>query len=114
MPTLRFTVYAPTKGYFIPGLDNSSTLEYRVGHIGTIEEPGIPADPDVRNALFCRIFSDGNGEGAGPGFTVAGRSMSAGDIVHVESLGPWLCDAVGWTPIPNGLVERFPLSEPAL
>lgn len=102
LETIRFAVYGPEKGYFLRG-DDPRSERYRLGYSGTIE-----VSPTDVNWILSLIFTDGNGEGDGPGFTVNGRSMSAGDVVHLDGYGCWLCASDGWTAIE---AERFPLPE---
>lgn len=107
MPNIRFTVYGPAKGYFIPFLDDSRTEAYRLGYAGSldVDEPASNV-----NHVLSRIFNEGNGEGAGPGFTVSGRSMSTGDVVHLDGRGCWFCASVGWTALGGDQAARFPLA----
>lgn len=107
MPSIRFTVYGPAKGYFIPFLDDSRTEAYRVGYTGSVDVDASAADVD---RVLSRIFTEGNGEGDGPGFTVGGRSMSTGDVVHLDGRGCWLCASVGWTALGGDQAARFPLA----
>lgn len=106
MPSILFTVYGPAQGYFIPFLHDSRTLDYTAGHSGVLDVPDGPADAE---RVLSRIFAEGNGQGDGPGFTVGGRSMSSGDVVHLEGLGVWLCASVGWTRLDGADAVRFPL-----
>lgn len=106
MPSVPFTVYGPAQGYFIPFLHDCRTLAYTAGHPGVLDVPDGPVDTD---RVLSRIFAEGNGHGDGPGFTVGGRSMSSGDVVHVEGLGVWLCASVGWTRLDGADAARFPL-----
>lgn len=39
--------------------------------------------------------------------------MSAGDIVHLEGLGVWLCDSFGWSQLAGTDAARFPLEAAA-
>ncbi|HEX6372918.1 MAG TPA: hypothetical protein VF006_28605 [Longimicrobium sp.] len=106
MPFIPFTVYGPAQGYFISFLHDSRTLDYTVGHSGVLDVPDGRADPE---RVLSRIFAEGNGHGDGPGFTVGRRSMSSGDVVHLEGLGVWLCASVGWTRLEGADAARFPL-----
>lgn len=106
MPSVPFTVYGPVQGYFIPFLHDSRTLAYTAGHSGVLNMPDGAAEAE---RLLSRIFAKGNGHGDGPGFTVGGRSMSSGDVVHLEGLGVWLCASVGWTRLVDKEAARFPL-----
>lgn len=106
MPRIPFTVYGPTQGYFISFLHDCRTLGYTLGHSGTLDVPE-GTEPD---RLLERIFAEGNGHGAGPGFTVGGRSMSTGDVVHLEGIGVWLCDSVGWSQLGGADARRFPIT----
>ena len=108
MPATRFTVYGPTQGYFLSFLHDCRTLPYTVGYSGTIPVPDPSADAP---RLLEGIFAEGNGHGSGRGFTVGGRSMSTGDVVHLEGRGVWLCDSFGWSPIAGADAARFPLSD---
>jgi hypothetical protein len=106
MPSVPFTVYGPTQGYFISFVHDYRTLAYTAGHTGTLDVP----DGTEPERLLDRIFTEGNGHGTGPGFTVGERSMSTGDVVHVEGLGAWLCDSFGWSPLSGADAARFPLA----
>ncbi len=106
MPSTAFTVYGPTQGYFISFLHDYRALAYTLGHAGIIDLPG-GTEPE---RLLERIFAEGNGHGTGPGFTVGGRSMSTGDVVHLKGLGVWLCDSFGWAPVDGADAARFPIA----
>ncbi|MBB4635878.1 hypothetical protein [Longimicrobium terrae] len=108
MPSFRFTVYGPEQGFFLSFLHDFKTLAYIVGHSGTVQLPRPGAQVEE---ILSVIFAEGNGEGSGPGFTIEGRSMSVGDVVHVAGFGAWLCDSVGWKGIPPADARRFPLVE---
>lgn len=110
MPLVAFTVYGPEQGYFVPFVHDFRTLAYAIGCVGTIEAPDGPADTPY---LLERIFARGNGRGSDPGFTVGRRSMSAGDVVHLEGLGVWVCDIDGWTAVEGADATRFPLARSA-
>lgn len=101
-----FTVYGPAQGYFISFLHDHRTLAYTAGHSGTLDVP----DGTETERLLDRLFAEGNGHGTGPGFTVDGRSMSTGDVVHVADFGVWLCDSVGWSPLGAADAARFPIA----
>ena len=94
LETIRFAVYAP---------DAAQRGRYHLGYCGTIE-----VSPTDVNWILSLIFTEGNGEGDGPGFTVNRRSMSAGDVVHVDGHGCWLCAPDGWTEID---AAPFPIPE---
>ena len=106
MPSIPFTVYGPAQGYFISFLHDYRTLAYTAGHSGVLDVPDSPADTE---RVLSRIFAEGNGHGDGPGFTVGGRSMSSGDVVHLEGHGVWLCASVGWSRLDGADAARFPL-----
>lgn len=106
MPRIPFTVYGPTQGYFISFLHDYRTLAYTRGHSGTLDVP----DGTEPERLLERIFAEGNGHGDGPGFTVGRRSMSSGDVVHLEGLGVWLCDSFGWSPLAGAEAARFSIA----
>jgi hypothetical protein len=109
MPTIAFTVFAPAKGLFISFLDRNEHLTYIAVHRDTIERLGDEADEGTWVALLGSIFTAGNGMGEGEGFTVAGRSMSVGDIVTLEGGGTWICDSIGWRALSAAEAARFPL-----
>ena len=108
MRTIPFTVYGPTRGCFLSVLHDHRTTDYDVGHTGTLDAEH--AEPE---RLLEVLFAEGNGHGTGPGFVVSGRSMSTGDVVHLEGHGVWLCDSVGWTKLAAADAERFPLAAAA-
>ena len=109
MPSIPFTVYGPAQGYFISFLHDCRTLDYTAGHSGVLDAPDDDAEAE---RVLSRIFAEGNGHGDGSGFTVGGRSMSSGDVVHLEGLGVWLCASIGWTRLDGADAARFPLVQP--
>ncbi|MDB4949418.1 MAG: hypothetical protein JWM27_2067 [Gemmatimonadetes bacterium] len=104
---IRFTVYGPVQGYFIPFVDESRKLPYAVGFSGALRlaNPRVPA-----TSLLAMILDAGNGRGEGPGFVVGRRSMAAGDVVHLDGHGVWICAIGGWNPVEGAEAERFPLA----
>lgn len=106
MHTIAFTVYGPTKGYFLSFLHSVATTSYSPGYSGTMNVQ----DGADSGTLLEHVFTEGNGEGNGPGFVVSGRSMSTGDVVHLQGLGIWMCDSVGWTQLDPAEAERFPVA----
>lgn len=113
MPTVAFTVFVPGSGLpFISFLHRRQDLTWVAGHRGTVERAEGDLDPG-HEALLYRIFADGNGMGDGDGFTVAGRSMCAGDLVTVAGCGTWVLDGGdGWRRLPAEEAERFALDAP--
>lgn len=109
MRPIPFTVYGPTRGYFLSFLHDYHTTDYEVGHTGTLDAE----DGTHPKHLLARIFTEGNGQGTGPGFVVSGRSMAAGDVVHLEGHGVWFCDSDGWAQVAAATAERFPLAVPS-
>ncbi|HEU0298856.1 MAG TPA: hypothetical protein VFR37_05360 [Longimicrobium sp.] len=107
MPDRRFKVYAPAQGYFLSTIHRSSELAYIVGHAGEINV----AEGENPMRTLSRIFAEGNGEGEGTGFTVNRRSMSVGDVVHLEPHGAYLCGPEGFTALAGAEASRFPLGE---
>lgn len=97
------------RGYFLSVLHDYRTTDYAVGHTGTLDAEDR-AEP---KRLLELLFAEGNGHGAGPGFVVSGRSMSTGDVVHLEGHGVWFCDSVGWSQLGASAGERFPLTVPS-
>lgn len=110
MATLAFTVFGPETGLYLSFRDRREALTYAVGHRGTLRLPGGSPERSACTGLLERIFADGNGMGPGPGFTVGRRSLSVGDVVTLEGLGVWFCDAFGWIEITEPEAGRFPLA----
>lgn len=108
MPTTAFTVFAPAKGLFISYLDRSEYLTYTSAHRGSTDRPDGELDESACLALLESLFVDGNGMADGVGFTVAGRSLSVGDVVTLDAGGTWICDAIGWRQLPEKEAQRFP------
>lgn len=106
MRTIAFTVYGPTQGYFLSFLHSVTTTSYSPGHSGTLDVE----DGTASGTLLEHVFMEGNGQGTGPGFVVSGRSMSTGDVVHLQGLGVWVCDSVGWTQLDPAETARFPIA----
>jgi hypothetical protein len=106
MRTIPFTVYGPIRGYFLSVLHDYRTTDYDVGHTGTLDAE----DGAAPEQLLEVLFAEGNGHGTGPGFVVSGRSMSTGDVIHLEGHGVWFCDSIGWTELSADNAQRFPLA----
>ncbi|MDB4949419.1 MAG: hypothetical protein JWM27_2068 [Gemmatimonadetes bacterium] len=105
----RFTVYGPAQGLYLAFLHDWRELEYSHAHSGATETDDTASGEGPPAAALAEIFADGNGEGTGDGFTVGGRSMSVGDVVHLAGSGAWLCESAGWSRIPPEFETRFPL-----
>ena len=105
MPAVPFTVFGPQKGLFVSCLDHSEDLIYVAAHRGSVES----AEGESPVRALERIFAEGNGMGAGEGFTVCRRSMSVGDVVTLEGMGTWICDSIGWREVTGTEASRFPL-----
>lgn len=109
MTDAAFAVFAPVKGYFLP-FEDSRDLVYAVGHRGTLALPQDRMDDAACSAVLASLFTDGNGMGEGAGFTVNGRSMSAGDVVTIDGCGTWRCDSFEWTELAGSEANRFPVA----
>ena len=109
MTRAAFTVFGPAKGYYLP-FDDCRNLLYAVGHRGTLELPQERMDEAACQSVLCEVYTEGNGMGDGDGFTVNGRSMTAGDVVTIEGCGTWLCAGEGWRELAGMEAERFPVT----
>lgn len=110
MTSATFAVFAPVQGYFLPFHD-SRDLVYALGHRGTLELPQERMDVAACESVLCGLSTEGNGMGDGEGFTVNGRSMSAGDVVTIDRCGTWRCDSTGWTELAGMEAARFPVAD---
>ncbi|HET6232191.1 MAG TPA: hypothetical protein VFE05_19105 [Longimicrobiaceae bacterium] len=104
---IRFTVYGPVQGYFIPLVDESRRLAYTVGFSGALRlaNADVPA-----TRMLEMILEAGTGRGDGLDFVVGRRGMAIGDVVHLDVHGVWICALGGWNPVEGAEAERFPLA----